>query len=171
MQWRRLRTVAKWTGAVATAFVALALLAAVLLVARVDKDVWSGQVVSSRGVLMSRGAVAVRNGTINFAGIPGAPQSGWKCEAAWRPSPVQWVPEDRLYGSAQGMTEEFWVPLWIPFLLVAVPTALVWRADYTAARRARSGLCATCGYDRRALAADAKCPECGTVPTPAVPTK
>jgi hypothetical protein len=26
------------------------------------------------------------------------------------------------------------------------------------------GTCFHCGYDRRSLAADAKCPECGTVP-------
>ena len=34
-----------------------------------------------------------------------------------------------------------------------------------AQRRARAGCCTGCGYERRGLAADAVCPECGTVPT------
>jgi hypothetical protein len=55
------------------------------------------------------------------------------------------------------------LPLWIPFLLFAVPTALLWRRDHIATKRARIGRCPLCGYDRRGLAADAKCPECGTV--------
>jgi hypothetical protein len=50
--------------------------------------------------------------------------------------------------------------------LTLIPAAILWRAD----RRGRApGLCGGCGYDRRGLAADAKCPECGTVPT--LPTK
>jgi hypothetical protein len=36
--------------------------------------------------------------------------------------------------------------------------------------RGMRGECRSCGYDRRGLAADAKCPECGTVPAP-TPTK
>ena len=32
-------------------------------------------------------------------------------------------------------------------------------------RRTRRGLCLSCGYDRRGIATDAACPECGTVPT------
>ena len=31
-------------------------------------------------------------------------------------------------------------------------------------RWASTGACMRCGYDRGGLAADAKCPECGTVP-------
>jgi hypothetical protein len=33
--------------------------------------------------------------------------------------------------------------------------------------RSRRGGCENCGYDLRGLAADPKCPECGTVPAPA----
>jgi hypothetical protein len=51
-----------------------------------------------------------------------------------------------------------------PVALTLIPAALLWYAD-----RRRSGphACKKCGYDRRGLAADTKCPECGTVPAPA----
>jgi hypothetical protein len=70
-----------------------------------------------------------------------------------------WLPECVLDRSVGGVS----VPLWIPFILAAVPTGLLWRADRRAARRGMAGHCADCGYDRASLGADAKCPECGTV--------
>jgi hypothetical protein len=57
-----------------------------------------------------------------------------------------------------------WLPAWIPALIVAWPTVLLWRADRRAGRRS-SGACASCGYNRRGLVgADAACPECGSKP-------
>lgn len=56
------------------------------------------------------------------------------------------------------------VPLWAPFLLAATPAFFLWRGDVRTARRRRAGRCLSCGYDRRGLAPDAKCPECGAVP-------
>jgi rubrerythrin len=32
-------------------------------------------------------------------------------------------------------------------------------------QKRKNGACQACGYDRRGLATDAACPECGTVPT------
>jgi hypothetical protein len=56
------------------------------------------------------------------------------------------------------------IPCWTP-LVIVVPLAfyLVWRDR----RLSRPGRCEVCGYDRRGLVggADAKCPECGTVPS------
>lgn len=51
-----------------------------------------------------------------------------------------------------------------PVLLTSLPAALLW---YIERRRFGPGLCAKCGYNRRGLAPDAKCPECGTIPIPA----
>jgi hypothetical protein len=56
------------------------------------------------------------------------------------------------------------LPLWIPFLVAAIPSALFWRRDHVLTKRARAGRCPACNYDRHGLTADAKCPECGAVP-------
>jgi hypothetical protein len=48
-----------------------------------------------------------------------------------------------------------WVVL-LPTLFVALAAPRVREQ-----RRRRAGLCASCGYDRRDLAGDAPCPECG----------
>jgi hypothetical protein len=56
------------------------------------------------------------------------------------------------------------IPLWIPFLLCAIPTALLWRRDHiltVGGKRARAGRCPKCGYDRGGLTPDTPCPECG----------
>jgi hypothetical protein len=91
------------------------------------------------------------------------PRDGFSIEARswpWRPS--WWFSFDyvRHYGR-QWIT----VPLWAPFALCLTVTAITWRADRRGALRALGGLCASCGYDRRGLAADATCPECGTAPS------
>ena len=56
------------------------------------------------------------------------------------------------------------IPLWVPLLPCAVVTAVAWRLDTRARRRARVGLCPHCGYDRAGLTTDAVCPECGKGP-------
>jgi hypothetical protein len=50
-------------------------------------------------------------------------------------------------------------------LAVSVAHAFVWRRQRVDYKEYRRIACRACGYDRRGLAADAKCPECGTVPT------
>lgn len=46
--------------------------------------------------------------------------------------------------------------LWMPFLLVIIPTAVLWWHDSS---RLRPGHCQQCGYDLRA--SPERCPECG----------
>jgi hypothetical protein len=50
------------------------------------------------------------------------------------------------------------IPLWIPFVIIAVPTGLAWRA---ARRRIRPGCCRECGYDLTGNVSGV-CPECAT---------
>ena len=48
------------------------------------------------------------------------------------------------------------VPLWMPFLALALPTAFLWHRD----RRPPKGHCQTCGYDLTGNVTGV-CPECG----------
>src|SRR5262245_13236965 len=73
-----------------------------------------------------------------------------------------WLP---LYCSSSGV----WVPLWGPTLVLAIPTALLWRADLRARKRGKS-CCQGCAYDRRSLSTPATpCPECGAAPSTPAP--
>jgi hypothetical protein len=53
------------------------------------------------------------------------------------------------------------IPLWLPPLLLAIPTALMWRTHHIAHRR-KPGMCKKCGYDITGLVSKGTCPECGT---------
>ncbi len=50
------------------------------------------------------------------------------------------------------------VPLWIPLLLIGIPSAILWWLDR---RRPRPGHCRTCDYDLTGNVSG-RCPECGT---------
>ena len=64
-----------------------------------------------------------------------------------------------------------YIPLWMPFTLAAIPTAILWHRDR---RTVKPGYCVKCGYDLRASkkvcpecgASKTVCPECGTAITP-----
>jgi len=49
------------------------------------------------------------------------------------------------------------IPLWMPFLLVLIPTTYLWYRDW---RAIPPGHCQTCGYDLTANTSG-RCPECG----------
>jgi hypothetical protein len=77
------------------------------------------------------------------------PESSWRVEKAesWWP---KWKP---LYRRSPG-SGTIRLPLWIPLLIVAIPTALVFRRD-----RRRIRHC-PCGYDLTGNTSGV-CPECG----------
>jgi hypothetical protein len=56
-----------------------------------------------------------------------------------------------------------YTPYWLPVSVTAVPPLLWIFGTARNRRRARAGLCASCGYDLRAT--PDRCPECGTMPT------
>jgi hypothetical protein len=67
-----------------------------------------------------------------------------------------WLPKARTDGPIRFLT----VPLWLPLLLVAVPTALLWWRD----RRFPAGHCQHCGYNLTGNVSG-RCPECGQAVT------
>ncbi len=74
----------------------------------------------------------------------------------WRDqlSQCPWVPT--FERDAQGVAY-LSMPLWLPFVLLAIPSALLWWADR---RRIRPGGCSNCGYDLTGNVSG-RCPECG----------
>jgi hypothetical protein len=83
----------------------------------------------------------------------------------WWPSRT--FPLADAYRKPEGPSTWGWsvsIPLWMPAALSLL--LAVWGGTLAKRlqRRRELGLCIACGYDRRGLAADATCPECGTVP-------
>lgn len=135
----------KWGGAVALAL---------LVVAWVGSR-WVGVVVWKRdGLLFSCEAgrlCACADGTDD--GV--AWNLGWGVDVGsfpfrWR---LDWIDEG-LHGYRKA------IPLWIPVLVVVLPTCAAWRLD-AVARRVRMGFCSKCDYSRAGLPLGSVCPECG----------
>src|SRR4029077_8067454 len=55
-------------------------------------------------------------------------------------------------------TDSLTIPLWLPFLVIATPTALLWYRDRR--RRIPAGHCQKCAYDLTGNVSGV-CPECG----------
>jgi len=74
----------------------------------------------------------------------------------------------RFYGEYRSGRITLSVPLWFPATILLALTAFAWRRDAVWHRRARAGVCPTCGYDLSGLPAKGGCPECGA-PAPPLP--
>ena len=83
-------------------------------------------------------------------------------DVVWfRPPHIEGV----LYGP-NGQVDRAWfavLPLWLPFGIFGVPTALLW---ISGRRHTPPGLCSSCGYNLTG-ANHRRCPECGKRITPA----
>lgn len=85
---------------------------------------------------------------------------GWSLVKAERPEWLLWGWE----WTSDRQSSSFGVPLWPFAILAAIPACVLWVRTAKGRARAVAGRCPTCGYDRRGLAADAACPECGSKP-------
>jgi hypothetical protein len=158
----RAARVVRWAGTVVCVVAALLFAASLFCVVTwYDGTVW--HVGYGRGALgaawIDYEEEAIQNPRINIGRV----QRGLAAHRPWK-MPITWWPDAANEGSPT-FCRRVVVPLWIPFALAAVPTALLWRAQLRRRRRARVGLCPACGYDRAGIAPDAACPECGEVPT------
>jgi hypothetical protein len=97
---------------------------------------------------------------------PAAPTRVWSWDDRWHLS--RWN-EWRLgdfgwYETAGGgsVSRVFSLPLWMALAVLGTPCWLGIARAVRAGRRRRRGRCAACGYDRRGIAVESACPECGT---------
>ncbi len=82
---------------------------------------------------------------------------GWESvESIWRWSGTNWAHQvPRVEWDSHGSC--YYIPNWLPFLLVAAPTAFMFYRDR---KRIPPGHCKTCGYNLTG-AEHERCPECG----------
>jgi hypothetical protein len=169
MRWRRLRKWAKWT---CTVVAVLAVGQAVVsrffawdyhTSSNSGDSVWTVRIGTGQVLVIRWEEVGQRN-----LKLPSEWRGWWESYWYWG-YPSEKSPYDRLFtwhaGILYSPDPSFWVAgasVLYPVAVTLIPAALLWYADR---RRFGPGLCTKCGYDRRGLAADAKCPECGTVPS------
>jgi hypothetical protein len=77
---------------------------------------------------------------------------GWYLDG--RHDRLTWLPVYRHFADGN---HHIFLPLWIPFLIVAIPTAFLWWRDR---RRIPPGHCQKCGYNLTGNMSGI-CPECG----------
>lgn len=122
-------------------------------------SVWAAEQFVSANYVFARSAIWLAWGQIHIiwpttpdAGFP-ITQKGWHTAREWYTRTV-WRP--RWERMAKGVVVS--IPLWIPIVLVAVPTAYLFWHDR---RHPTSGHCRNCGYNLTANTSGV-CPECGT---------
>ncbi len=75
---------------------------------------------------------------------------------------LKWTPIAGTYIGSNRTIKTRSVPLWVPWVIVAIPTALLFWLDR---RRIPSGYCKKCGYDLTGNVSGV-CPECGEMVPP-----
>jgi hypothetical protein len=158
MRRGRIWTWAKWAcTAAAVALTAIAVLSHVYACSYVTK---SGDMNTARRVLIARTHVLVQ--TVH-------PAPFWDAGLDFPSAGLGWYWVTCITGHwrcgffehQSDSTLSVGVNLLYPLLLSTLPAAFLWYKDR---RRFGPDACKGCGYDRRDLPAEAKCPECGTVP-------
>jgi hypothetical protein len=152
----RLREVARWAGACAC----VVMLGVMVLTCW---RVWLCGVTPRLMVSFEHGRMEVRTAEHDSQGQYWNPLIRGHIIGGIAPSGLKWLRwEFESYYDQYGRV--VCIPLWAPALVLAIPTAILWRRDHMLTKRARAGRCPKCGYDRAGLAATIPCPECGTTP-------
>lgn len=150
--------VLKWTGAATCTVIFLA---------------WVGSVPLQLGYVYAYGTPGSRQGSyhihlndgrINISHLNYRWRYGsygyW--EVVWPDVHLKWTPIVGTYIGANRTIKTRSVPLWVPWVIVAIPTALLFWLDR---RRIPSGYCKKCGYDLTGNVSGI-CPECGEMVPP-----
>ena len=158
----------KWTGLVATTCLAAAMIASYwywpFYLWRMENSAAWAVYVTPGGVLVNRMEYnSDANGEFfqdwnlgTRQTHPGGPGNGLQSLLGSNPVPIRWAPRyESASQSADGWRRLF-LPLWIPLVLVAVPTGVLFHRD----RKPMPGHCRKCRYDLTGLDGNT-CPECG----------
>jgi hypothetical protein len=152
-----LRKAGKWGTLSACAVIVVAFLLSMTGRWAFERNVTDRSTGNLTGVGICKGALEYWGRTIQMSGIYTRPPTSrwWRDEApavgfCWWP-----------WWQLSSWSSYVKIPLWIPLALFAFPTGILWRRDHVVTKRALSRACHECSYDRRGLAADAPCPECG----------
>jgi hypothetical protein len=157
---RRCQLPSKWTGTIACVFIAVT---------------WATTRYCGASIIRKSAAyshfVALSHGAFTFSKIPSLSNQPTGLEFTFSSSfdrnpqgphlrPVLWLWRPSLvrYAARGGYSGQFGlcIPLWIPFLVLAAPTAWLWYRD----RRHPPGCCVRCVYDLSGIDSGI-CPECG----------
>lgn len=142
MERRRLR-IFKWAGLAACLVLTATLVWTLFYTVSVYQPGWGGAI--GFGAV----GVATTNAQIH-------PQQMFSIDRRFDGDPMDlywWVEVTKYDFGGWGLM----VPLWIPFVLTAIPTVVAWRRD----RRPPPGHCQKCGYDLTGNESGV-CPECGS---------
>ena len=150
---RKLR-VCKWAGTVGCVLIVVAFVGS----ARWNPGfAWtSGQDARAHGIWLDHGTVTFGRDVSGFSNVSGwfldvqPSKGGQLLDSARLPSRLEF----REFGKSADFVL---LPLWLPFLVLLIPTLLLWRRDR---RKPRPGFCRRCDYDLTGNTSG-RCPECG----------
>jgi len=135
----RIRRIAKWSGVV---------VCVVLVVAWIVSTRWFGAAYSTDALVKPRSVgVGVADGCVILGLLDGYAE-GWEYTG---PAMMSWP-----FIDSSRRNTILWLPLWIPFLTIALPTAYLFWRD----RGHPRGHCQGCGYDLTGNVSG-RCSECG----------
>ena len=142
----RIRRVLKWGGVVISSVVTVA---------------WAVSLYCGFGHSKNDITIAAVNGhvvCVCVAAIGKSTDGGWFVDRSPASSgSFTWLPGVERRALAVGVIVVYHLPLWMPLLLIAVPTTILFWRDR---RRIPPGCCRVCGYDLTGNTSGV-CPECG----------